>query len=186
MTTEGFTVWFTGLPCSGKSTLARLLEGELRRHGLAVQTLDGDEVRRRLCKDLGYSREDRMENISRIAYVAQLLNRVGTVGIVAAISPYRESRDRAKLEIANMVEVYVQCPLPVCIQRDLKGLYAKALKGQLPHFTGISDPYEPPEHPDVMVQTDRESPEESLVKVLKTLTDLNYLLPVLGQNRSAQ
>ena len=184
MTKQGFTVWLTGLPCAGKSTLAGLLEEKLRQLGHTVQTLDGDEVRKRLSQGLGYTKDDRVEHISRIAYLAKLLNRVGAVCVTAAISPYRESRELARQEIQNFVEVYVQCPLPVCIQRDVKGLYEKALRGELSNFTGISDPYEPPEKPDVIVQTDRESPEESLAKILQTLLTLTYILPGPGKDRA--
>ena len=175
MKRQGFTVWLTGLPSSGKSTLARMLQRELDEAGLAVEVLDGDEIRQRLAKGLGFSKEDRDENIRRIAYVAKLLTRVGGVAITAAISPYRESRERARAEIGNFVEVYVNCPLQVCMQRDVKGLYAKALQGEITNFTGISDPYEPPMQPDVIVHTDRESHEASLSKILEQLVALNFL-----------
>ncbi len=173
MKQQGFAVWFTGLPSSGKSTLARMLQMELDEAGFAVEVLDGDEVRQRLTKGLGFSRDDRDENIRRIAYVAQLLTRVGAVAITAAISPYRESRERARAEIGNFVEIYVDCPLSVCMQRDVKGLYAKAVRGEVPNFTGISDPYEPPVQPEVVVHTERESQEESLNKILEKLVALN-------------
>ncbi len=162
MKRQGFTVWLTGIPSSGKSTLARMLQRELDEAGLAVEVLDGDEIRQRLAKGLGFSKEDRDENVRRIAYVSKLLTRVGGVAITAAISPYRESRERARAEIGNFVEVYVNCPLQVCMQRDVKGPYAKALQGEITNFTGISDPYEPPMRPDVIVHTDRESHEASL------------------------
>jgi adenylyl-sulfate kinase len=152
-----------------------MLEKELQARGRAVEVLDGDEVRQRLTKGLGFSREDRNENIRRIAYVAKLLTRVGGVAITAAISPYRELRDKARDEIVNFVEVYVNCPLEVCIRRDVKGLYKKALNGEIPNFTGISDPYEPPLHHDVVVGTDLESPEASLRKILDRLIELGYL-----------
>jgi adenylylsulfate kinase len=175
MKSPGFTVWLTGLPSSGKSTLARLLKEELDEAGFPVEVLDGDEVRQRLTKGLGFSKEDREENIRRIAYVAKLLTRVGAVAITAAISPYQESRERAKTEIGRMIEVHVKCPLSVCIQRDVKGLYAKAIKGEITNFTGISDPYEPPGNPDVVVQTDRESIGESLNKIMQALVKLNCI-----------
>ena len=175
MRRQGFTVWFTGLPSSGKTTLSRLLHKELDELGLAAEVLDGDEVRQRLTKGLGFTKEGRDENIRRIAYVAKLLTRVGGIAITAAISPYRELRDLARAEIGSFVEVHVNCPLQVCMQRDVKGLYAKALKGEIPNFTGISDPYEPPLNPEVTLYTDRESPEESIKKILVKLADLNCL-----------
>lgn len=175
MRQKGFTIWFTGLPSSGKSTLARLVQQALDEVGLAVVGLDGDEIRQRLCKDLGFSKEGRDENIRRIAYVAKLLNRVGGVAIVAAISPYRESRDRARTEIVDFVEVFVDCPLSVCMQRDVKGLYLRANRGEIKNFTGISDPYEPPVDPEIFVRTDQESPEASLKKILAKLAELHYV-----------
>jgi adenylylsulfate kinase len=175
MKSLGFTVWLTGLPSSGKSTLARLLKEELDQAGFPVEVLDGDEVRQRLTKGLGFSKQDREENILRIAYVAKLLTRVGAVAITAAISPYQASRERAKLEIGRVIEVYVKCPLSVCMQRDVKGLYAKAIKGQIQNFTGISDPYEPPTNPHVVVNTDTESIEESLTKILDGLLKHNCI-----------
>ncbi|MBI3989356.1 MAG: adenylyl-sulfate kinase [candidate division NC10 bacterium] len=172
---KGFTVWFTGLPSSGKSTLAFLLNLRLSEMGFPVELLDGDEVRQRLTKGLGFSKEDRDENIRRIAYVAKLLTRVGAVAIVSAISPYRAIREEARAEIGNFVEVYVSCALEECIRRDVKGLYRKALNGEIQNFTGISDPYEPPLAPEVLLETDRETPEESLAKILATLNALGYL-----------
>lgn len=172
---NGFTVWFTGLPSSGKSTLASLLHPRLIEMGFPVELLDGDEVRKRLTKGLGFSKEDRDENILRIAYVAKLLTRVGAVAIVSAISPYRAIREEARAEIGNFVEVYVSCRLEECIRRDVKGLYRKALNGELQNFTGVSDPYEPPLAPEVILETDRETPEESLSKILTTLRALGYL-----------
>jgi len=172
---RGFTVWFTGLPCSGKSTLARALEQQVRSRDLPVEVLDGDEMRQRLTKGLGFSKVDRDENIRRIAYVAKLLTRVGAVAIVAAVSPYREIRDEAREEIGNFIEVYVKCPLEECIRRDVKGLYAKALGGEIPNFTGISDPYEAPMRPEVTVETESEGVGESLAKILQTLSQLGYI-----------
>lgn len=179
---KGLTVWFTGLPSAGKSALARLLEGELRRRGFRVEVLDGDEVRQRLTRGLGFSKEDRDENIRRIAYVAKLLYRNGVVAITAAISPYRAVRDEARREIGRFVEVYVKCPLEVCIARDVKGLYRRALAGEIPNFTGISDPYEEPLHPELVIETDQEGPEVSLRRILAKLEELGYLSPsrVLG------
>jgi adenylyl-sulfate kinase len=171
----GFTVWFTGLPSSGKSTLARMLEQVLVERGQPVEVLDGDEVRLRLSRGLGFSKEDRDENIRRITYVAKLITRCGGVAITCAISPYRALRDEARQEIGRFVEVYVKCALDVCIDRDVKGLYAKALRGEIPVFTGVSDPYEAPLAAEVVVETDRESPEESLAKILQHLEILGYL-----------
>ncbi len=173
----GFTVWFTGLPCSGKSTLASLLQKELHGRGLAAEILDGDEVRQRLTKGLGYSKEDREENIRRIAYVAKLLNRVGAVAIAAAISPYRQSREEARGEIGRFVEVYVNCPLDVCVRRDCKGLYAKAMRGEVPSFTGVTAPYEEPHNPEVVLETADESPETSIRRLLTHLELTGYITP---------
>lgn len=171
----GFTVWFTGLPCSGKSTLARMLERELKEMGMKVEVLDGDEVRRRLSKGLGFSKEDRDENIRRISYVCKLLSRNGIVAISAAISPYREIREEARRENKRFVEVYVKCPVDICIKRDVKGMYKKALSGEIKNFTGVSDPYEEPLNPEVVVETNRETPEESLNKILHKLKNLGYI-----------
>ena len=142
-----------------------------------VEVLDGDEVRTRLTKGLGFSKADRDENIRRIAYVAKLLTRVGAVAIVAAVSPYREIRDEARAEIGNFVEVSVRCSLEECMRRDVKGMYAKALSGEIPNFTGISDPYEPPTRPEVTVETESEDVKESLAKILQTLSRLGYVAP---------
>jgi adenylyl-sulfate kinase len=172
---KGFTVWFTGLPGAGKSTLARLLEGKLRQLGLQAEILDGDEVRKRLTKGLGFTREDREENIRRIAYVANLLTKVGGVAIVAAISPYAQSRDEVRSEIENFVEVFVKCSLKTCIERDPKGLDAKAQRGEISHFTGISDPYEEPKNPEIIVETDQEQPDECLMKILSQLEKVDLL-----------
>ena len=171
----GFTVWFTGLPGAGKSTLSKMLGEKLKQFDLPVQILDGDEVRKRLTKGLGFSHEDREENIRRIAYVAKLITDIGGIAIVAAISPYLTSRAEARAEIKNFVEVFVQCPLQTCIHRDPKGMYAKARKGEITNFTGISDPYEPPEKPEIMVRTDQEQPEESLRSILMGLFKLGFI-----------
>lgn len=165
----GFVLWLTGLSGAGKSTLADLLAHRLRAEGHRVEVLDGDEVRTHLSKGLGFSREDRDTNVKRIAYVAKLLARNGVIVITAAISPYREARAWARTEISRFVEVYVKCPLSVCAQRDVKGLYAQALAGDLPKFTGVSDPYEAPENPEIVVDTSREEPEQSAALILATL-----------------
>ncbi len=169
VTNNGFTVWLTGLPSSGKSTLANLLSAELQGRGLPVVNLDGDEVRMRLSKGLGFSKEDRDENIRRISYVARVASDMGGVAITSAISPYREIRDEARAEIAQFVEVFVSCPVEVCIQRDVKGLYQKALAGEIKGFTGIDDPYEEPLQPELVVHTDLESEQESIDRILDTL-----------------
>jgi adenylyl-sulfate kinase len=179
MNHKGFTLWFTGLSGSGKSTLARGVETILRQRGMKVEVLDGDIVRQNLSKGLGFSREDRDTNIKRIGFVCKLLTRNGVVAIGAAISPYREVRDLVRQEIGDFVEVYVSCPLEVLIDRDVKGLYRKALSGEIENFTGISDPYEEPLNPDVHVDTSAERPEESLAKVIAKLEELMYIEPVL-------
>ncbi|GBC76953.1 putative adenylyl-sulfate kinase [bacterium HR08] len=173
----GFALWFTGLPSSGKTTIARLLEGHLRARGLRVEVLDGDEVRRHLSPQLGFSKEERDVHIRRIAYVAQLLVRHGVIAIVAAISPYRETRQYARELIGRFVEVYVKCPLEVCIARDVKGLYKKALRGEIANFTGISDPYEEPLAPELILHSHEETPEESTHRVIARLIELGYLRP---------
>lgn len=172
---QEFTVWFTGLPSSGKSTLARLVEARIRERGFPVVVLDGDEVRTWLTAGLGFSREDREENIRRIAHLAVFQNVAGVATITAAISPYQRARDDARRVIGHFVEVYVDCPLEVCEQRDVKGLYKKARRGEVQHFTGISDPYEPPLAPEVVVRTDRESKEECLARIVDRIEDLGYL-----------
>jgi adenylylsulfate kinase len=171
---RGFTVWFTGLSGAGKSTLAELLVPELRSRGHKVELLDGDIVRTNLSKGLGYSKDDRDTNILRIGFVAHLLTRNGVAAVVSAISPYRDIRDRVRREIGDFVEVFCDAPLEVLIERDVKGLYRKALAGEIKEFTGVSDPYEPPEHPEVVVHSDRETVEESLQRILEALERLGY------------
>jgi adenylylsulfate kinase len=165
MTHEGFTVWLTGMSGAGKTTLAGLLSARLREAGAKVELLDGDIARARLSPGLGFSREDRDIHIRRIGFVSELLSRHGVIVIVAAISPYRETRDEVKGKIAKFVEVFVDCPVGVLAERDVKGLYKRALAGELEHFTGVSDPYEPPLGPDVVVRSDRETVEESFGKI---------------------
>ena len=177
---EGFTVWFTGLPRAGKTTVATLVAGHLRELGFKVEVLDGDVVRTNLSKGLGFSKEDRDTNIRRIGFVCQLLSRNGVVAIAAAISPYRAVRDEVRQSIGRFVEVYVKCPLEACEQRDFKGLYERARRGEIENFTGISDPYEEPLHPEVVCNTDTESPEESAAKVLHRLVELQYLPQTLA------
>ena len=160
MKEKGFTIWFTGLSGSGKTTLSKRLESELRRRGIQkVELLDGDVIRTHLSKGLGFSKEDRDANIKRIGFVCKLLSRNGVVAIAAAISPYREIRDFNRKEIGDFVEVYCKCPLETCIRRDVKGLYRKALSGEIKNYTGVDDPYEEPLKPEVILETDRETPE---------------------------
>lgn len=172
---KGVTVWFTGLSGAGKSTLANLLEKELRARCMKVEVLDGDVVRTHLSKGLGFSKEDRDTNIRRIGWVCQVLTRNGVVAIAAAISPYREIRDEIRTNTKNFVEVYVEAPISVLAERDVKGLYKKALAGEIKNFTGVSDPYEAPEHAEVVCHSDRETVPESLQKILDTLARLGYL-----------
>jgi adenylylsulfate kinase len=174
--TEGFTIWLTGLPGSGKSTLASLAAEELRRRGYRVEILDGVEVRTHLSKDLGFSKQDRDANIRRIGYVSKLLSRNGVIAITAAISPYRETRDEVRRQHQRFVEVYVKCSLEKLFERDEKGLYAKALKGEIPFFTGVSDPYEEPLSPELVIESDREEVAVSLGRLLAKLEQLGYIL----------
>ena len=170
MTGRGFTLWFTGLSGAGKSTLSHEIAAALQATGRHVERLDGDEVRTRLSRGLGFSKDDRDENIRRIGFVARLLSRSGAVAIAAAISPYRELRDEVRRDHeAPFVEVFVECPLDVLVKRDPKGLYAKALQGQIPNFSGVSDPYEPPLTPEITVHTDRETVDASRDAILQWL-----------------
>jgi adenylylsulfate kinase len=162
----GFVLWLTGLSGAGKSTIAAKLGPALAERGHRVELLDGDEVRTNLCQGLGFSRADRDTNIARIGYVANKLATHGVAVVVAAISPYREARDRVRAAVDTFVEVHVAAPLDVCAQRDVKGLYAKALSGELPNFTGVSDPYEPPTNPEIVLHTEAESVDDSVASVL--------------------
>jgi adenylyl-sulfate kinase len=172
---KGFVVWFTGLSGAGKTTAARLLEQRLRASGERVEVLDGDVVRTRLSRGLGFSKEDRDENVRRIAFVCELLSRHGVIAIVAAVSPYRSVRDEVRARIPNFVEVYVECPLDVLIERDTKGLYRKALAGEIQQFTGISDPYESPLAPEVVLHSALETVEESVENVWTALESLGLI-----------
>lgn len=172
---KGFTLWFTGMSGAGKSTITGILEKQLRALGAKVEVLDGDVVRTHLSKGLTFSKEDRDENVRRIGFVAELLSRNGVIVIVAAISPYRAVRDEVRTRIANFVEVYVECPIEVLAERDVKGLYKRALAGEIPNFTGVSDPYEPPLNPEVTVNSSRETPDESVGKIWATLEHLGLV-----------
>jgi adenylylsulfate kinase len=172
---KGFTLWFTGLPCSGKSAVADKVAENLKSHGLRVERLDGDIVRQSLTRDLGFSKEDRNENIRRVTFVAKLLTRNGVAVLTSFISPYRDIRAQARKEIGNFIEVYVKCSIEVCMQRDIKGMYKKALSGEIKEFTGVSDPYEEPLNPEIFLETDKETLEESTNKVLAKLAELGYL-----------
>jgi adenylylsulfate kinase len=175
---QGFCLWFTGLSGSGKTTITTHLVKELRGRGSQLEVLDGDIVRENLSKGLGFSKEDRDTNIRRIAFVANLLSRNGVPVITAAISPYRELRNEAReLMDGRFVEVYAKAPLEVCEERDVKGLYAKARSGEIKEFTGISDPYEPPENAEIVLETDKQSPEESAQQILSFLEERELIPP---------
>jgi adenylylsulfate kinase len=169
---EGFTLWFTGLSGSGKTTITTQLVKELRKRGVSLEVLDGDIVRENLSKGLGFSKEDRDTNIRRIAFVANLLSRNGVPVITAAISPYREIRNEAReMMDGRFIEAYVKASVEVCEERDVKGLYAKARAGEIKEFTGVSDPYEPPEDPELVIDTEKQSPEESARQILDYLEE---------------
>jgi adenylyl-sulfate kinase len=171
---RGFTVWLTGLSGAGKTTISRLLAQKLEARGYRVDELDGDEIRKVLSKGLGFSREHRDANVARIAFVASLLVRHGAAVISGAISPYAQARDDARKRIGDFIEVYVRCALPELIRRDPKGLYMRAMSGELKHFTGVSDPYEEPQNPEVVVDTEVETVEESVAKILATIEARGY------------
>ena len=175
MEQRGFTLWFTGLSGAGKSTLARLVESELRSRGHKVEVLDGDVIRTNLSKGLGFSKEDRDTNIRRIGFVCNLLTRNDVVAVAAAISPYREVRDEVRRQIGSFIEIYVKCPIAVLSERDVKGLYKKALAGEITNFTGVDDPYEEPLSPEIVVSTDLESPEDSARRIIARLEALQLI-----------
>ena len=177
MEQKGVTVWFTGMSGAGKTALALRLEEALRVRGLRVERLDGDIVRQSLTRDLGFSEEDRAKNIERVTFVAKLLTRNGVAVLCSFISPYRQVRAETRDQVGNFVEVYCYAPLEVLIERDVKGLYKKALAGEIKNFTGISDPYEAPENPDVIIDSSTETIEESLAKILNKLEELGYVPP---------
>jgi len=171
----GFVLWFTGLSGSGKTTLAKLIDKELKSRGVRIERLDGDVVRQSLTADLGFSKEDRDKNIQRVTFVAKVLSR-NDVGVLASfISPYRATRDWVRSEVTNFIEVFVNCSLEECIRRDVKGLYVKALAGEIPEFTGVSDPYEAPLDAEITVNTDKESIEESFAKIIGYLEEKGYV-----------
>ncbi len=172
---RGVTLWFTGLSGSGKTTVSVLVRDALLRVGYKVEVLDGDVVRTNLSKGLGFSKEDRDINIKRIGFVCKLLTRNGVIAIAAAISPYKEIRDYNRKEIGDFVEIYCSCPLDVLIERDVKGLYKKAISGEIKNFTGVSDPYEEPKNPEVVLDTDKETAEESAKKVIDKIVEMGYV-----------
>jgi adenylylsulfate kinase len=174
---KGFTLWFTGLSGAGKTTISKIVEEKLRERGSRIEVLDGDVVRENLSKGLGFSKEDRDTNIRRIAFVADLLSRNGVPVITAAISPYREIRDEARELMGDrFIEVFVKASVEVCAERDVKGLYEKAFKGEIKEFTGVSDPYEPPLNPEITLDTEHDSAEEDAGKILSLLEE-RQLIP---------
>jgi adenylyl-sulfate kinase len=172
---NAWTIWFTGLSGSGKSTLANALAAHLDQLALPHHVIDGDEIRRELCRDLGFSKEDRDENVRRIGYIAQLLNRHGVITIVAAISPYRDARNTVRRKCPCFIEVHVDCPIAALAKRDVKGLYKRALAGEIAGFTGISDPYETPAKPEIHIDSEKQSKEESICFLISSLRDLGCL-----------
>jgi adenylyl-sulfate kinase len=172
---KGFTLWFTGLSGSGKTAIAKRVAEQLRDRGLKVERLDGDIVRQSLTRDLGFSKEDRDKNIERVTFVAKLLTRNGVAVLCSFISPYRERRAKSRQEIGEFIEVYVECPVAVCAERDVKGLYAQAFAGKIENFTGVSDPYEEPENPEIICHTAQETPEESTANVIAYLEEQGYV-----------
>jgi len=166
---NGCVIWFTGLPCCGKSTIAKAVLQDLKDSGIKSVLLDGDVIRKHLWKELGFSKEDRDENIRRVAYLSSILAANGIVVLTSFISPYRELRYYARNQVDKFIEVYVKCPVGVCIERDVKGMYKKALSGEIHDFTGISAPYEAPLNPEVVIESDKESVAGSVTKVIKIL-----------------
>lgn len=177
MSQKGVTIWFTGLPCAGKTTISKGVEEKLKSRGVQVERLDGDTVREGLSKELGFSAEDRDQNIERVTFVAKLLTRNNIAVLSALIAPYKRHREHARKEIGNFVEVFVNTPIAVCEKRDIKGLYTEARAGNIQNFTGISDPYEEPENPEIEVKTADSSVEESVDFVLQRLEELGWVQP---------
>jgi len=172
---KGVTLWFTGLPCSGKSAIADRVADILKSKGFYAERLDGDIVRQELTRDLGFSKKDRDENIRRVTFVSKLLTRNGVIVLTSFISPYKEMRSHARTQIGSFLEVYVKCPVGVCMERDVKGMYKKAIKGEIKEFTGVSDPYEEPENAELVLETDKETIEESVGMVLAKLEELGFI-----------
>jgi adenylyl-sulfate kinase len=174
--TKGFVLWFTGLPSSGKTTLAKLMESELKNRGLKVELLDGDEVRKNLSPDLGFTKQDRETHAQRVAYLSKILSRNGIISIVSLISPYREFRARARNLIGNdYLEIWTKCSIEMCIKRDVKGLYKKAKNGIITDMTGVQDPYEEPVNPDILIDTEHCSTDDSIKQILNHLVGKDYL-----------
>lgn len=176
MNKKGLVVWFTGLSGAGKTTVADRVNSVLKEKGLRVQRLDGDLVREVLTRDLGFSKEDRDINIERVAFVAELLSKHGVIVLATFISPYKKHRELVKNRVNNFVEVHVSAPIDICESRDVKGLYKKARAGEIKNFTGIDDPYEEPEQPDLILYTHEEKIDESVDKVIKFLNNLGYFI----------
>jgi adenylylsulfate kinase len=172
---KGAALWFTGLPCSGKSAIADRLASILKDMGYYVERLDGDIVRQDLTRDLGFSKVDRDENIRRVTFVTKLLARNGVFVLTSFISPYREMRDRARSQVENFMEIHVDTSLETCMKRDVKGMYKKALAGEIKEFTGVSDPYEAPVKPELTIVTDNETVDQSTERVLRRMQELGYL-----------
>jgi adenylyl-sulfate kinase len=186
MSLPGFTIWFTGLPCSGKSTISVILEEAIRKERGKIEVLDGDVIRTNLSKGLGFSRQDRETNLMRIAFVCNLLTRNGIPNVAAAISPFENVREQARELIGKgYVEVYTRCPIEACIERDVKGMYKKALAGEIKGFTGVDDPFDEPVDPEVICDTDQETPAESAEKILRYLRSKGFLPAAAGNGQGA-
>jgi adenylylsulfate kinase len=172
---QGFTIWFTGLPCCGKTTIADKVAIILRKKNYLVEQLDGDFIRQNFSSDLSFTKKDRDENIRRATFLAKMLTRNNVIVLASFVSPYKKQRRKARKEIIRFVEIYVRCPVKICMKRDVKGMYKKALEGKIKNFTGVDDPYEEPEDPELIVNTDIQSVEESVAKVLQKINELGYL-----------
>lgn len=174
MEQKGVTIWFTGLPCSGKSSIADAVAEKLRQRGLKAERLDADIIRKHLWRELGFSKEDRDENIRRATFLSKLLTRNGIIVLTSFVSPYTDLRNYARREIGDFVEIYVKCPVEVCIQRDTRGMYKKALAGEIQNFTGVSDPYEEPLNPEIIIESDKDTLEETIARIMERLEELEY------------